>query len=215
MIYRRLNLILYRVGFCGHFLQYLFGLDTGVYSLCGGLNRELFYSFRDIRHRYGSWHNHHQYHHRRFGYDSQQARAFLTETNHPLAVISMHPYEAVHIVQPLILSCPTVDVHYYQVSASRELQSVVVDQFASSFNDPRLPTEPDYIDPAEQVRCFALCQEFQPQTTINLDLIVDPMTFYGEYVRIAESMRVPVLDPSTVEDYYHTWRRERFQGLSI
>lgn len=218
MTNRRLNIIIFRPNLCGFFLQFLFGQDPSVYSLCGGGDRGRFYSFRDIRRIYGSWVNHHWYHGRRFGWAYQQIGDFVNNTDHPLAVISIHP---IQLFQRCDLSRARelgIDVHYYLVQCSPELKTVVSDQFIASgtFTDPRVPIVrlPIVGETLEEVEYYHQAQSLQPLEYIDLDLIVNPLSFYSEYVRVAESMGVAVQDSELIMDYYNTWRNQRFQGLS-
>lgn len=212
---RRLNIIIYRWGHCGHFLEFLFGLDPTVYSLCGQHDREKLYSFKDIRRQYGSWLNHHLYHCRQFGYRHQQAQTFLTQSDHTCAVLADHPFEVMNCIYPTVVNTPSVHTQFYIVQCSPELHSVVSDQFRErGLNNPLLPIDSDEQEQSYQQQSYQESLLLPDLKYINLDLIVNPMTFYSEYSRVARDMAVAVLDRDRVEDYYHTWRGQRFQGLT-
>jgi hypothetical protein len=205
MTLRRLNLIIYRPGRCGHFLQYLFGLSTQVYSLCGGLDRSQAYSFRRLHQRYGSWQEHHAYHRRRHGTDRDHVVEFLTKSQHPMAVISCHPHEFTDYVQPYVLSAGQTQIHYYGVKCGLELDLQLEDFMVNRYD----PLKKNVVEQAFELASNLVVHEFI-QDYIDLDLIVNPNTFYAEYLRVAGLMSVPAVSESVSREFYQDWRSERF-----
>lgn len=214
MLQRRLNLIVYQPGLCGHFLQYLLGLDPSVYSLCGGLDRREFYSFHNVLAHYGSWYHHHQYHSQRFGRGYQHVAQWL-DSDHPLAVIAVHPFTLMTRIDLTRLG--TVDVCYYTVTATDELRVQCADQFfASSVFDStgHLPF-PSSQQLAQEQQYYQQSLLLSPMQYISLDSIVSQTSFYTEYLRLCSLMTVSALDRTVIEEFYLGWRSQRFQGLSI
>jgi hypothetical protein len=205
MTYRRLNLIVYRPGHCGHFLKYLLGLSTQVYSLCGGLDRSQAYSFRRLHQRHGSWKNFHTYHHHRHGGDLEQILEFLNKSQHPMAVIGLHPYQLTHYLQPYIASASQTQVHYYRVKCSLELDHQLQDFMVNRFD----PTVKNVVEQEFELASNTFVEQ-SIQDYIDLDLIVNPESFYAEYLRVAELMSVPTVSESVAQEFYRDWRRERF-----
>ena len=218
MLDRRLNVILYQPGLCGHFLQYLFGLDPSVYSLCGECDRRVFYSFQDLVGRYGSWHEHHRYHGHRFGWSYEQVDEFITRSHHPLAVIAVHPFKLLADTQILSAQKHGVAVHYYTVVASLDTVKLAADQFFPSQVYAKI-TPKDVIPTLEQRiqehEYYQQSLKLQPMDYIDLDSIIDVNSFYAEYARVAELMAVPVVAEDCVREFYLAWRESRFPGLSV
>lgn len=112
-----------------------------------------------------------------------------------------------------------VDVEWFTVRCSPELKVIVSDNFihGGTFTDPKQPLVilPIQGESQLEVQCYHQTQEFEPMHYIDLDLIVNPETFWAEYVRVAELMNVEVQDQAMIMDYYSTWRSERFVGMNF
>ena len=198
----RLNFIIYRPGRCGHFLEFLFNLSPETWNQIGGRDPWRYYSFRDLHQRYGSWYNHHHYHWVKYGPPDQRLREFV-DSGHPLAVISTHP---------LYFNYPRInrtDVHYYSVDCSDELAQRVCNDFFASTRYKQHINDPTVEETELELEWYHRTEQFTPMSRINLDLIVEPSTFYAEYSRVCSDMGITAQDQTRVTEFYLDWLRAR------
>ena len=199
---KHVNLIIYKPGYGGHFIQQLFSLDNSTYfwksSKITTLDRKDHYSFQNIYSRFGTWINHHT----SFYFPTKVCDNFLfQDSSSSILNLGIHPaeYYSLDLVNQILQDHCTIK--YFQVILSEKLTHVI-DQF-KNFNH-HFP----YLRPGEHEQDIELMTRYNPEI-INFDnFVLGEDLFLSEYNRLCSLFNVPV-DSATALELYRDWYAER------
>ena len=199
---KHVNLIIYKPGYGGHFIQQLFSLDSSTYfwksSKITTLDRKDHYSFQNIYSRFGTWINHHT----SFYFPTKVCDNFLfQDSSSSILNLGIHPaeYYSLDLVNQILQDHCTIK--YFQVILSEKLTHVI-DQF-KNFNH-HFP----YLRPGEHEQDIELMTRYNPEI-INFDnFVLGEDLFLSEYNRLCSLFNVPV-DSATALELYRDWYAER------
>ena len=198
---KHVNLIIYKPGYGGHFIQQLFSLDSSTYfwksSKITTLDRKDHYSFQNIYSRFGTWINHHT----SFYFPTKVCDNFLfQDSSSSILNLGIHPaeYYSLDLVNQILQDHCTIK--YFQVILSEKLTHVI-DQF-KNFNHFT------FLRPGEHEQDIELMTRYNPEI-INFDnFVLGEDLFLSEYNRLCSLFNVPV-DSATALELYRDWYAER------
>lgn len=198
---KHVNLIIYKPGYGGHFIQQLFSLDSSTYfwksSKITTLDRKDHYSFQNIYSRFGTWRNHHM----SFYFPIKVCDNFLfQDSSSSILNLGIHPaeYYSLDLVNQILQDHCTIK--YFQVILSEKLTHVI-DQFKNFNHFP-------YLRPGEHEQDIELMTRYNPEI-INFDnFVLGEDLFLSEYNRLCPLFNVPV-DSATALELYRDWYAER------
>ena len=198
---KHVNLIIYKPGYGGHFIQQLFSLDSSTYfwksSKITTLDRKDHYSFQNIYSRFGTWINHHT----SFYFPTKVCDNFLfQDSSSSILNLGIHPaeYYSLDLVNQILQDHCTIK--YFQVILSEKLTHVI-DQFKNFNHFPCLR-------PGEHEQDIELMTRYNPEI-INFDnFVLGEDLFLSEYNRLCSLFNVPV-DSATALELYRDWYAER------
>ena len=198
---KHVNLIIYKPGYGGHFIQQLFSLDSSTYfwksSKITTLDRKDHYSFQNIYSRFGTWINHHT----SFYFPTKVCDNFLfQDSSSSILNLGIHPaeYYSLDLVNQILQDHCTIK--YFQVILSEKLTHVI-DQFKNFNHFP-------YLRPGEHEQDIELMTRYNPEI-INFDnFVLGEDLFLSEYNRLCSLFNVPV-DSATALELYRDWYAER------
>ena len=198
---KHVNLIIYKPGYGGHFIQQLFSLDSSTYfwksSKITTLDRKDHYSFQNIYSRFGTWINHHT----SFYFPTKVCDNFLfQDSSSSILNLGIHPaeYYSLDLVNQILQDHCTIK--YFQVILSEKLTHVI-DQFKNFNHFP-------FLRPGEHEQDIELMTRYNPEI-INFDnFVLGEDSFLSEYNRLCPLFNVPV-DTATALELYRDWYAER------
>ena len=206
---KHVNLIIYKPGYGGHFIQYLFSLYSSTYfwksSKITTLDRKDHYSFQNIYSRFGTWRNHH-----RSFYLAENVKThfpkvcdnfLFQDSSCSILNLGIHPaeYYSLDLVNQILQDHCTIK--YFQVILSEKLTHVI-DQF-KNFNH-HFP----YLRPGEHEQDIELMTRYNPEI-INFDnFVLGEDSFLSEYNRLCPLFNVPA-NTATALELYRDWYAER------
>ena len=198
---KHVNLIIYKPGYGGHFIQQLFSLDSSTYfwksSKITTLDRKDHYSFQNIYSRFGTWINHHT----SFYFPTKVCDNFLfQDSSSSILNLGIHPaeYYSLDLVNQILQDHCTIK--YFQVILSEKLTHVI-DQFKNFNHFP-------FLRPGEHEQDIELMTRYNPEI-INFDnFVLGEDLFLSEYNRLCSLFNVPV-DSATALELYRDWYAER------
>ena len=212
---KNVNLIIYKPGYGGHFIQFLLSLDkstvpcinkdttfTQIHNL-----RKDYYSFKNLRKTYGRWVNHHKLYDG-MNIDELIINELTSNSLYNTANIQAHPaefYAGLHdyllnynLVKDYIIPMST---NYMQVEVSPKYE-YVIDLFKiCNGNFPKLR-------PNEEELNQKFTKDYSPYI-INFDnFILGEEYFIEEYTKLNNHLQLPLYLDDALE-LYHDWYNER------
>jgi hypothetical protein len=205
-----INLIVYKPGYGGHFVEFLLSLDpsTMPWVRAGStvdevnLSRKSHYSFKNIVSTHGHW----QKHHIPFRTERESFTAFLANETYHTFCAGVHPAEFYRWSLTELFSKYPVQVNYVLLSLSPE-REYIIDAFKASNNNFPL------LRPGEEEQNTQYQQEHRP-FVINFDnFILGEASFADEYTRINEHLALPLHLDDALEMYRDWYAERRFTSL--
>jgi hypothetical protein len=207
---RTINLIVYKPGYGGHFIEFLLSLDpsTMPWVRAGStveevnLSRKTHYSFKNIVKIHGHW----QQHHIPFRTERESFTSFLANETYHTFCAAVHPHEFYKWSLTDLFSEHPVHVNYLLLSLSPE-REYIIDAFKVSNNNfpvLRLGEE-------EQNKQYR--EEHQP-IVISLDnFIIGEEAFVAEYKKMNEYLALPLHLDAAIEMYRDWYSERKFTSL--
>ena len=205
---KNINLIIYKPGYGGHFIQFILSLDKStvpVMSKKVDLNqmndsRKELYSFKELRKRYGSWQNHHA------AYQVQNLRQLgvhelLNNSAYHTLTIHVHPYGFYNTMLFKYLNNVKASIKYLQVTLSPKYEYVIDTFKACNGNFPVLRL-------VEEEMNQKITEQLSPYI-INFDnFILGEEYFVEEYIKISNHLQLPLYLDDAIE-MHRDWYVER------
>lgn len=205
---KRVNLIIYKPGYGGHFIQFLLSLDKSTVP-CIDKNttftqihnsRKDYYSFKDLRKKHGRWFDHHRLYDG-INLDQLIINELLQNTEYHTANLQVHPLEFYNTSLITYLQEINVTVNHMQIQVSPEYE-YVIDRFKvsnGSFLNYR---------PGEEEMNKKITENCSPYF-INFDnFILGKEYFVEEYTKINNHLQLPLHLDDALE-MYRDWYVER------
>lgn len=205
---KNVNLIIYKPGYGGHFIQFILSLDKSTVPIISrGVDfnqmpesRKEFYSFKDLRKTYGHWWNHHKKYQGR-DFDQSAVHELLNNNNYHTLMIHAHPYEFYNTKLVEFLQNVNVSVNYLQIQLSPKYEYVIDIFKACNGNFPELR-------PGEEGMNQKITEQLSPYI-INFDnFILGEGHFVEEYIKISNHLQLPLYLDDAIE-MYRDWYIER------
>ena len=206
---KRVNLITYKPGYGGHFIQFLLSLDkctvpcidkNTTFSQIDNSRKE-HYSFKDLRKKHGHWLKHHKQYDG-MNLDELVIRELVDNDQYHTANLQVHPYEFFHTgLMEYLQSTKEVSIKHLQISVSPKYE-YVIDMFKiCNSNFPKLR-------PFEEEMNEMITKNFNPYI-INFDnFISGEEHFVDEYTKINNHLQLPLHLDDALE-LYRDWYVER------
>ena len=205
---KNVNLIIYKPGYGGHFIQFVLSLDKSTVPIISrGVDftqvpesRKEFYSFKDLRKKYGHWWNHHKKYQGR-DFDQSAVHELLNNSAYHTLNIHAHPYEFYNTKLVEFLQNVNVSVNYLQIELSPKYEYVIDIFKVCNGNFPELR-------PGEEEMNKKITEELSPYI-INFDnFVLGEGHFVEEYTRISNHLQLPLYLDDAIE-MYRDWYIER------
>ena len=205
---KTINLIVYKPGYGGHFIEFLLSLDpstipwmrTGSTVDEVNLSRKTHYSFRDLGKTHGLWNNYHN----TFRSDVYMYHTFMNNKEYDTFCVAIHPHE--YYGWSVSDQLKNVRINYLQVSLSARLEPII-DAFKVSNNN--FPV----LRPGEEEQNEQYQKEYQP-FVINFDnFIIGEEAFVAEYTRMNEYLALPLHLDDAIEMYRDWYAERKFTSL--
>jgi len=205
---KNVNLIIYKPGYGGHFIQFLLSLDKCTVP-CIDKNttfnqidnsRKDYYSFKNLRKKHNRWINHHKL------YDGMNIdELIITELSsnslYHTANIQVHPFEFYNTGLVEYLQNINMSINYLQVSISTKYEYVIDTFKLCNGGFPKLR-------PDEEIMNQIITQDYSPYI-INFDnFILGEGHFVEEYTKLNNHLQLPLHLDSALE-MYRDWYIER------
>ena len=204
---KTLNLIVYKPGYGGNFITFLLSLDSSTKpyvpkntTLTNDSERMIFYSYKNINHRYGMWRNHHN----AFFFENIEERfqSFLNDPIYNTYTISIHPthfYD--YNFKESLARQHNLKINYIVINLSSNLE-YLIDNFKKQNNNfPNLGWNENELNDS-------YIQSYNPYVIQFDNFMFGRDQFLEEYTKMNTFLNLPMHTENALK-LYDDWYIER------
>ena len=205
---KNVNLIIYKPGYGGHFIQFLLSLDKSTVPCISkdttfsqiNNSRKDYYSFKNLRKNFGRWINHHKLYDG-MNIDELILKELISNSLYNTANLQVHPHEFYKLRIDSYLNHLPITINYIQIIVSPKYEYVIDTFKVCNGNFPKLR-------PNEDTMNQKITQDYSPYI-INFDnFILGEEHFIDEYINVNNHLQLPLHLDDALE-LYRDWYVER------
>ena len=208
---KNVNLIIYKPGYGGHFIQFLLSLEKSTVPCISkdttfsqvDNSRKDYYSFKNLRKKHNRWVNHHKLYDG-MNIDELILKELTSNSLYHTANLQIHPFEFYNTGLVEYLQNVKASVNYLQVTVSPKYEYVIDAFKLCNGNFPILR-------PNEEAMNEKISQDHSPYV-INFDnFILGEGHFVEEYTKLNNHLQLPLHLDSALEMYRDWYIERRFE----